>query len=257
MAAVTFMSLPEVFIRFSCADFTAPSLILMVLVAWLHMGDARRCRVPTFLAGLLLASTNHKALFLVPAVVVAELVTGVRERSWLAALTAVWQRGFVAGALVGTALYWAFGLAVDARIFVADHVLRDFLWRLSGRVDRTYPSLVQVWGQWVRNTSYLVVPGGCLALGFCAVRGRFLCAFSCAWFLLGASLASITDWKQTKHLMLSLPPVYLAVWWVWARAGGWARRGLALGILGVVVVNAYTLARIARDFSFLPPSKVW
>jgi hypothetical protein len=264
MITAGMLALPEVFIRLACMDFTSISLLLLTIMLWLYLGGSKtksRDSSALFWCSALLALTNHKALLVVPAYLLADLLAvsenGARPSWWAAWGRTAWRTGVLPGAVAGSLAYWIYGFAVDAEVFLADHVYRDFLYRLSGRIDSTYPSLGGVWLQWLRNTSLVTIPLGVTALAVLAVKGKRHLSVMALWFAIGAVLASATDWKQTKHLMLSLPPLVLAPGLAWPFIGRTLRCAVVL-LLGLALcVSGYTLYRLSLDFSFLPPSKVW
>ncbi len=103
-----FVSLPEVFIRSSFAGFTTISLLELMLTLWLFLWEgAPRRRGWLCGASFLLAVTNHKLLFIVPALVLADLPP---FRGTLPGWTARWAKkawttGVAAGGLAGTAAH--------------------------------------------------------------------------------------------------------------------------------------------------------
>ncbi len=131
------------------------------------------------------------------------------------------------------------------------------MFRFTHGPDPSYPTAPQVWLQWLRNTSYVFLPlaVSCLLLMVVrGVRGAWPLMLCFSW---GATLATLADWKQTKHLMLSLPFLTMALPLAWARLGGHWRRIMAVVLGTVLLVNAWSLVRLSQDFSFLAPSKVW
>lgn len=264
LMALASVAVPEMFIRFSCADFTSPSLLIMVLLMWRYFQDddsASRPQAALCWASALLALTNHKALLVVPAYLLGDLARAGGSGSTKSTLSrwaaTVWRRGIVLGALAGTLAYWIYGMAVNPHVFFADHLQRDFLWRLSGRIDPTYPSLTGVWLQWLRNTAFVAIPLGVVCLGVLVAKGGRRYAAVALWFVIGAVLASLTDWKQTKHLMLALPPLLLAPGLVWQSCTRRVRNALVVLVCGSLAASGYFIYRLWIDFSFLTPSKVW
>ena len=91
-----------------------------------------------------------------------------------------------------------------------------------------------MWGEFSVHTGYLLLPIALLGFVVWAWRGRRrdICAVLLAWFVTGAALYSLTDWRQTKHLMNQLAPLETAaVVLAWPSTGLPARgaqpRGLA------------------------------
>jgi len=258
-AAVT---LPEMFIRSSYAGFTTISLVELLVIAWLYLSPHERHRGGMlFAASFLLALTNHKPLFVVPVFILSDLAACAHRRPLLNILTSwgrgVWQTGIAGGALAGTTAYWLYGTAVNWEIFRDDHVYRDILFRFTHGPDASYPSLLGLWLQWLRNTSFVSLPLGAACIVYLVRRRGDLGRPLALWFMLGTVLASIVDWKQTKHLMLSFPPLALAPGLTWPSLSRRSRVIMAFLIVLTIVISTFMLRRLSRDFAWLPPSKVW
>jgi hypothetical protein len=174
-----------------------------------------------------------------------------------------------AGFGVGTALWWWYGLAVDARAFVADHLrmhlahrilLNDV--RLTADPARYAPSIPELWAEFADHTGVVFLPVAAVALAAWLLtrddqepRGALA-----AWCIAGAVLYSLTDWRQTKHLMNGLAPlVAAAVTVTWPRVPPrgdprWRVAARAVGLAALVValaLNLRTDAALLRDFRSL------
>ncbi len=264
LSTVTVFSLPEMFIRSSYAGFTSITLLELLLLTWLYLRRNKQCRAfskALFFAATLLALTNHKALLVVPAFAFADLIVCGRHASVLRTAKAwiiqLWRTGVVPGAVFGTLLYWLYGLSINFRIFLDDHVFYDFIDRFTRGFDATYPTLGQLWWQWLRNLSFVTLPIGMIFLFVLLARGPRRFVVLGFWFALGSVLASVVDWKQTKHLMQVFLPVVMAPALCWNMVGKPIQRILLLLWIITLLINAYIIYRLALDFSFLPPSKVW
>lgn len=255
------ITLPEVFIRASFAGFTTVSLLELLVILWLYLWQEtpHRGRL-LWAASLLLALTNHKPLFIVPVFMLADLAA-CRRGPILTTLynwgRLVWRTGIAPGALLGTAAYWMYGAAINWEIFREDHVYRDILFRFIRGHDGSYPTLVEVWLQWVRNTSFVILPLGAACLLCLVWRRRSFGLVLMLWCIVGGALASIVDWKQTKHLMLSLPPLAVAPGLCWPGLRKATRAVIASLLAITIMLSVYALSRLAHDFTWLPPSKVW
>jgi hypothetical protein len=177
----------------------------------------------------------------------------------------------VLGFAAGAALFWLWGFSVNGAEFWLDHVQTHFIRRIlhdnllnySG-----YPGVAALWLEFWRHTGYLLLPLGLAALLLCGLprfRGAAVAAGSAPartpalwllWTLLTAAAFSLVDWRQTKHLMPLLIPLYLAPA-CWA-AGG--KRQLALVLLlmaGLTAWNLVTVWRLAHDFAALSITPGW
>jgi hypothetical protein len=138
-----------------------------------------------------------------------------------AALGAVDPRAVALGAgfTLATFAWWAYGFVVDAPGFVRDHLrmhiahrilLNDV--RLAHDADRYAPSIPELWGELGRHTGtvFLVVAAVGIAL-WLFTRGRDdRRAVLAAWCVCGSVLFSLTDWRQSKHLMNEVAPMVAA-----------------------------------------------
>ncbi len=254
VAAVAYLCLPEVFVRIGYAGFTTPSTVLLAAGAHLALG-AGAFSAP-FAAGMLVALLNQKTLF------VLLLFALWRLFSLPSGITRAVREPWVLGALLGTALWWAYGASVDWSTFLRDHVYYDFRDRflfqdmsLGIRGRGWYPGVGGLWIEWARNLSPVLFALGVLGVAWGATQPSNL-RFLALWAITGWILGSVTDWRQTKHLMLTIVPmVVLGQLFVERHAKG-RRFGPAL----MAIASLYNLARIVKlwhDFDSLSPSTVW
>jgi hypothetical protein len=77
------------------------------------------------------------------------------------------------------------------------------------------------------------------------------------WAILGWVLASITDWRQTKHLMLTIVPMAALGGLIVSSLGNRGKR-LVLGLcLAAGICNVLRILQLLFNFDSLPPSTVW
>ncbi len=269
LCGALYTSFPEVFIRSSFAGFTAVGNLFASLVLLLYVGRARgeRWGAALFSAAALMAGSNQKALLIVPAVLLHHLITEIRAGgfkgvwSWVAGLV---TNPFFLGVVVGWGGFCAYGLWADADTFVRDHLYYDFRDRFLlqdvrfGHLDEWwYPSIPEVWLEFARNLSWLFLPLAAVAVLWLTPRVSAPEWVLVPWMLVGSALGSLTDWRQTKHLMLILPPLIIG-WTVVAGRGGRVLRALALAAALFCIVWGLTVsARLWGDFASLPPSTIW
>ena len=264
LSTVAVITLPEVFIRSSFAGWTTISLLQTLLIMWLyavHRDKRERVSSDLLVASAFLALTNHKALFLIPALILSDFYltarSGLRRNLMSDWLKHSWRGGVFLGAVLGTVVYWLYGAAIDFEIFLHDHVFYDFLDRFARGHDMTYPTMGELWSQWVRNLSYITIPWGLLCLVWLLVKDRRNGIPLAVWSILGAVLVSMADWKQTKHLMLILMPFVTAPILCWSFSSRVARVIWTACWLITILVSCHILIQLFRDFSYLTPSKVW
>lgn len=254
-AGVAYLLIPEVFVRMGYAGFTTPSTVVLALGALLALGpSARRAR---FMTGALLGLLNQKMLF-VPAVYAGWL--GLRER--ITGIRTAIRDPWLWGVAAGTALWWGYGTSVDLSTFVKDHFYYDFRDRfllqdmsMGTHGPGWYPGIGGLWLEWGRNLSPPL-----LALGVAGVLWGLTrpgpIRFLSLWALAGWGLGSVTDWRQTKHLMLTIVPMAVTAQLLVDRYPR-GRPAVALLILAATVYNGARIVYLWMNFDSLTPSTVW
>lgn len=256
-AGFVYLTLPEVVIRAGYAGFTAPSTVLLALSALLLLGRQGRSSRALLLAGMLLALTNQKMLF-VPALYAAYLV--IQGKTGLfRALRQPWLWGVA----MGTALWWTYGALVDWSTFLRDHVYYDFRDRflfqdlsLGGAGAAWYPGIGGLWAEWARNLTPPLLLLGVAGVLWGVWKGGRLRFFS-LWAVLGWILASVTDWRQTKHLMLTIVPMTGVAASMLSHLGKSMRRVIGVVVTLAIAYNLYVIVRLWNDFDWLSPSTIW
>jgi hypothetical protein len=173
------------------------------------------------------------------------------------------------GFAAGTFTWWTYAALVDARTFIDDHLrmhiahrilLNDV--RLAVDPRRYAPSIPEVWLEFAAHTGYLLLPVGLLGFAVWMFHRRRDDggAVLLAWFLTGAVLYSLTDWRQTKHLMNQLAPLVAAALVVaWPVGGLLAQRGkrkifswvATAALMAALLINIAADVRLVADFSSL------
>jgi hypothetical protein len=288
-AAVLYVSFPETVVRSAYAGYFSVTVFAMLVAAMLF--ERRRSGSPgtradlawLLAAGAFAALVDHKTVVLVLAVTALAGLRAVREAWRLPVSRSVWRMpGLVdrralalgAGFSAGTFLWWGYALAVDSRTFVQDHlrmhIVHRFLLndvRIAHDASRYAPSMAELWLEFTRHTGYVFVPVAVagIAAWLFGRRRSDLAAVLAAWVVVGSVLYTLTDWRQTKHLMNGLAPaVAAAVVLVWCGRNGdpapapWAGRriGVPRALAGAALVaalgaNLVADARLIADFRSL------
>ena len=298
LAAAVYASNPEGFVRscyggyFAISQFTLIEMFLAV-EAWNRV-RSRSTWTACLLAGGFAALANHK-LILMPAAVVLWDVLWPAQSGIVRRIVRALRHPLVLGFALGTALFWAYGLAVEPRAFWLDHVRTHFVDRLLhhnplGYSD--YPSIAGLWAEFWRHTGYGLLPLGLVAIALGRRRRersplelipepcsdnrnrvspmRFRDEFSeCSsqdsgdtmdlwlvWMTLVAVSFSLVDWRQTKHLM----PLLLPLCMVPARWATKSRVGLivvSLVFVGLLIWNLDMLRVLTTDFASFPITPAW
>jgi hypothetical protein len=210
------------------------------------------------LTGIMIALMNQKMLFVSAAYIASLLVPFSRSRIRHATMSP-WLWGMVAG----TAAWWCFGATVDWHTFIRDHFYYDFRDRfllqdvslgLSG--ETWYPGVFGLWAEWARNLSPPLLLIGAAGVVWGLFRNES-CRFLGVWAILGWVLASVTDWRQTKHLMLTIVPM-AALGGLLVSSLANRRKRLVLGLcLAAGIYNVLRILQLLYNFDSLPPSTVW
>lgn len=242
LATAAYASSPEAFVRssyggyFAAGQFAALSILLAD-----EDGDA-------LLAGAFAALVDHK-LVLLPLALAGWRLHRARREGTPARLHPA-----AAGFALGTALFWAYGLAIDAGAFWQDHARTHLVDRLAHHNPLGYggyPGPAALWLEFWRHTGYLLLPLGAATLA--ALPG--LSAWR-AWAAMTAVVFTAVDWRQTKHLTPLLLPLTLAPA-AWAATGRRALAVVALALLALLAWNVREAATLARGFPAYPVTPAW
>jgi len=281
LVSAVYATSPEVFVRSSYGGYFAISMfgaLQMMLAAEEWAKDrSRTARMTCMLIGALAALADHKLVLLPASMVLWQILglqrAGIRERI----MTAV-GHPVVLGFVLGTAAFWLYGLVIAPREFWTDHVHTHLVDRAIHRNPlgyEGYPTAIGVWRELWQHTGYVLLPLGLVALAItCWVRGAALPApvegeaasiprgwrgmpgLWAAWALTTASVFSLIDWRQTKHLM---PIVMLSCLssarWAALRQTGLILAGILLALL--LVWNLDVLRCLAADFNAFPVTPAW
>lgn len=290
-AAVLYVSFPETVVRSAYAGYFSVTVFAMLVGAMLferRNGGSPGSRADLawlVAAGAFAALVDHKTVVVVLAVAALAGLRAVREAWRLPAPRSVWRRvpelvdrralALGAGFSAATFAWWGYALAVDSRTFVQDHLrmhiahrflLNDL--RIAHDASRYAPSMAELWLEFTRHTGYVFVPVAAagIATWIFGRRRSDLAAVLAAWIVVGSVLYTLTDWRQTKHLMNGLAPaVAAAVVLVWSGRNGEPAPGPGAGrpriavprvLAGAALVaalgaNLVADARLIADFRSL------
>lgn len=242
LAAAAYASSPETFVRSGYGGYFALGQLAALLLLW----NAGGPRSAALLGGAFLALSDHKLLFLPLALAGWEWKE--HRRPHPAAL----------GFLGGSALFWSWGLSVDAATFWVEHVrghLVDRALHVNPLGYGGYPGPLELWSEFARHTGALLLPFGAWALAQEA-RVAHEARRWALWALLTSAAFTLVDWRQTKHLTPLLLPLLLAPM---RRAGRDPSYRLpAAACLALVLAwNLSACVALARDFRSLAVSPAW
>lgn len=243
LTAAAFATNPEVFVRSSYGGYFAGEIfaLMSLLLA--------SSRADFLLAGAFAALVNQKLVFL-PLALAAWRLREKRE-----------AHPALLGFAAGTALFWAWGLAIDASVFWTDHIrshLLDRIVHVNPLGYGGYPDPAALWSEFVRHTGFLLLPLGAWAVadGLRRGRDRDLLGPWAVWMLMTSLAYTAVDWRQTKHLMPLLLPLFLAPA-RWASYDRRALRAAAAGLLFLLLWNLEATRRLCLDFAGFAVTPDW
>lgn len=260
-AAALFLSFPESLVRTSYAGYFPPTFFVSAAAILLLLEGSLGWLLA---AGALAATLNHKTVVVMLAVGALAGLEALRRRTFRPDRAAV---ALLSGFFAGTMVWWAYGLSVHAPSFIQDHLRKHLAhralfydFRLGASPERYAPGMAEVWLEFNAHTGYAFVLLAVGALLFWGLRGlrddapwpRSLGPLLLAWFLTGAMLYTLTDWRQTKHLMNQLTPMVVAsVALLSPRIPRWGRTLAAVCLLAALAWNVAADVRLWRDFGSL------
>jgi hypothetical protein len=170
------------------------------------------------------------------------------------------------GFVVGWATFAAYGYVISPKDFILDHVKNHILRRLrmrdlnlvgDAKGDWVYPSIAGLWQQFWSHTGWLLLLATLAALARGFRRLKEAEGFFVIWLVVGALGFSVVDWRQTKHLALLLPPLFVLIGAFWA-AQTEKRRTLMTAVAGVsLLVNFWHTGNQMANFNHIVPLPIW
>lgn len=245
-----FVTFPETLVRGAHGAYFAATVLLSLVL--LDALEEDRAPASPMLPSALAFLVDQKGL-LVPAAWALAAPGGSGRRRLLP----------LAGALLGAAVFLSYGLVVDAPTFLFDFVSEHVVRRLSGSdirfaadAARFYPSIPQLWAEYVGRHGFEFVAWACVAVAFSLRRARNPARAAAGAVLLGAIVFSVIDWRQTRHLALITCPAVVAIAGAWPRSVAWRRAALVAAV-ALVVRNLWAAWPLLSSFESLRPRAGW
>ncbi len=254
LLSIVFLTLPEIFVRNSYAGYQNISNLFLLLALFQFISGREEWLTP-----LLVATTNQKCV----------LVLGLAVIAWLLlnkARLKVFTNKTLVGLLVGMLLLYAYGLAIHPPSLMEDQFQRHGIDRLLHQnpiQGMEYPSLAGLWSMFAFNYGYPFLLLALLSLALLARNRREFPRAQVLILLIAATalLFSIVDWKMTKHLDLMVPAIMMVIaygcrdrWW---QAFPRYRAAVLTVVALVLANNAWIIAKLAQDFSWLKVTPIW
>ena len=254
LAAVAYATSPEIFVRSSYGGYFAIGVFATIAMLLGAHGWRRRA-MPT-LAGAFAAVADHK-LVLLPVAHGAQLTLSWL-RQWRFPRFKELLHPVVIGFALGTCVFWAYGLLISPLDFYVDHLRHHLVNRIAHQAwlpYSGYPTPLELWREFMVHTGYVVLPLslGLLAYDLFVARTRVAPHHTSSrslWFLyvmLSATAFTVVDWRMTKHLIVLLPVLYLAL--APARLAEKWRVALPVVVMGCAILyNVFVTGELTRNF---------
>ena len=199
---LVYISLPEMNMQLIGGSRTALSSFCLIAMAYFYLTKNIHF---TVISGIISGLSTHKLVFLPLAALLHRYLFRMNR---FPALPLVF--GFFGGLFA----YWIYAMGIDAKVFFMDHIQFHLLNRIFhvddlGYVE--YPNFLNYWKNFIANVSWpfiLISLFPLLLLFREKNNGRNIFVL---WFLSGATIYSIVDWKETKHLGLIVIPLIFGI----------------------------------------------
>ena len=238
---VVYISLPEVNVFSFGGSRTAISSFCLITMIYFYWKQNARF---SFLSGLVSGLTTQNLVLLPIAAMCNQLVFKRRQFPANSLLF-----GFFGGLLI----YWIYAAGVDAKTFFVDHVQYHTINRVFHVDDLgyggNYPNLVNYWKLFIAHVGWPFFFMSIFPLVFLFREkdsGLNIFAF---WFLTGAVIFSLVDWKETKHLNLIVIPLVFGIVYLMRNLkekknlfSYFARLGIITVLFSITVCNLYGFA---------------
>jgi hypothetical protein len=238
--ALLYLTAPETIVRNAYAGYFSETVFAM-LAAALILADDEIPGLPAWCAaaGAFMAVIDHKTVVFVVAIGAWAVARSFLRRERLTAARRGWCSASAPGRWPGGLTGCGSVRAPSSRITCASisrtgscSTTCASLPTTSTATPRRSPNL---WREFAAHTGWLLIPVALVAAAAALIRKDGLPSTLALWFLAGAVAFSLTDWRQTKHLMNGLAPmVVLAVAWAWPMRG-WKRLALVLLVVAAAV----------------------
>lgn len=265
---ILYFTFPEVFVRSSYGGYMAIENFSLVVMAYLYFFkdrlkiDENYKNALFFLSGVFGGFASQKMAIIVMAMVINNFIT-VDGNLWVKFKGSLNNR-IIQGVIVGTVLLGGYGFLIDSRTFIDDYLRTHIADRF--RLDDVrfthsssiwYPSIIELWKEFSRHLGFpflfVAVPLSVYSLS----RIKSNESFFGLWFMAGAVAFSMTDWRQTKHLMLIILPLIIFMILFISRSQQWVKIVFFIMLIFLVYNNIEIIISIANDFSTISPTPIW
>lgn len=221
LGSILYFSFPEVLLFSSSELYTALTNFSLILCAYFYRKEKKAEKRDglspmLFLSGLFAAFSNHKAVIFPIAIILNEILLKTGRETWRQRINFIAKNKIVLGFILGSVMFWVYGLFVDPNTFFLEH-FRYHLWNrifhISALGYSQYPAIIDLWSKFIENIGYLFALIAILSVSFLLynMRGRSRDeSIFAIWSIVGAVIFSIIDWRQTLHLSLIMPALLIS-----------------------------------------------
>jgi len=209
LGVVFYYTFYEVWVRATIMSYMVPTTAFLLLSTYVYIDTAKGTKkkknfVPLYVLSFMLAWLNHKAIIFPIAIIIKEFVDNRN-------LKKIAQNPLFIGFASGTLLWWFYGLLLSAKNFIVQHfqyhIMHRFLHITDIETSTGYASLSGLWSELILGFSIPLFFISIFAL-IKALKNRKENVFF-YWFIVGATVFSVVDWRSTKHLMLIMPALII------------------------------------------------
>jgi len=271
---IIFFTIPEVFVRSSYGGYMAVDTFCLLIMIYLYMhnnvnqNQGKLFEVLLFLSGCFAALIDQKTVVFIMAVALMRIFN---ERGNLfAKLTSPLYDRMIQGFILGILIFWLYGFLVNPRAFIEDQITYHLVQRFSLNDVRMtssqivndvknleYPSIAGLWKEFSNHLGFpfLIVAMPLTVYSIFKINEKK--AVLGLWFLSGGILFSLTDWRQTKHLMLIILPLIIATLIFVSRTRLWIRSIFFIIFAFVIFNNIHIIIKLTKDFTAVSPTPIW
>jgi len=268
MGPLTYFTLPEIFVRSSYGGYMAITNFSLLMMAYLYVYkeevkiQSNYKEMLLFLSGTFGALTDQKIAIFIIALAIREFFNE-KGNLWNRIRTSLSDK-IIQGSIFGTMIFWVYGLIVNSRAFLEDHITYHIAYRFSLDDIRFthsktlwYPSIIELWKEFNNHLGFpfllISIPLTIYTLRNIKDRRSILGL----WFLIGSFLFSITDWRQTKHLMHIIPPLIISNLTFVGRTKLWLKIIFLLIFAFLIYNNVEAILKLSKDFTTISPTPIW
>ncbi|MBZ0166340.1 MAG: hypothetical protein K8I00_05990, partial [Candidatus Omnitrophica bacterium] len=266
IGCLAYLSSPGIFIRSCFATHFGYTACFFVLLAYQHVFRAtwssgnRRGQWVALLPGFLAGLINQKLIILVFVIYLSHLWQNLRMKE----KAGPWWSRFCSepitlGYILGLTAFSIYGLSTNYQAFYLSFIRVHTLDRIlpgHSMFAADYPALLTLWREFVVEFPLGLFAVPCLGFAMWQYRLKPVAVLA-AWFVVGALVFSVVDWKLTYHLMYLVPPCIILMMLTIGNLRPKFRNFAQSAILAGIVFNLVMDVALLIDFRTYLPTGGW